>query len=67
MGKKKLSKEDYPIVKYRVVNGNGYSVCNTWDEVQEQIEYYKTHPSFKDDKRFHVQHVIKVTEEYIEI
>ena len=65
--KKKNSKEDYPIVKYRVVNGNGYTVCDTWDDVQEKINYYRTDPIFKDKERFQVHHVIKVTEEYIEI
>lgn len=67
MSKKKLTKEDYPVIKYRLINGNGYTVCNTWDEVQERIEYYKTNPVFKDNSRFQIQHVIKVTEEYIEI
>lgn len=67
MAKKKLSKEDYPIVKYRVVNGNGYTVCDTWNEVTERIEYLTTDPLFKDEKRFQPQYVIKVTEEYIEI
>ena len=67
MAKKKLSKEDYPIVKYRVVNGNGYTVCNTWSEVVERIGYLTTNPLFKDEKRFQPQYVIKVTEEYIEL
>ena len=67
MSKKKLTKEDYPITKYRLINGNGYTVCNTWDEVQERIKYYKTNPVFKDNTQFQIQHIIKVTEEYIEI
>ena len=64
---KKTKKEDYPIVKYRVVNGNGYTVCNTWDEVEKLINFYKTDPVFKDEERFQVKYVIKVIEEYIEI
>ena len=59
--------KQYPIVKYRVVNGNGYSVCNTWEGVQKQIEYYKTNPLFKDKENFQVKYVIKVTEEKIDI
>lgn len=67
MAKRKHSKEDYPIVKYRVVNGNGYAVCDTWSEVVERIGYLKTNPSFRGKERFQPQYVIKVTEEYIEI
>jgi len=59
--------KQYPIVKYRVVNGNGYSVCNTWEGVQKQIEYYRTNPLFKDKENFQVKYVIKVTEEKIDI
>jgi hypothetical protein len=59
--------KEYPIVKYRVVNGNGYTVCDTWEEVQEQIEYYKTNPLFQDKEYFQVKYVIKVTEEKIDI
>lgn len=67
MASKKNKKEDYPKVKYRVINGNGYSLCDTWEGVQKQIEYYKTDPLFKDKEEFQVKHVIKVTEEFIEI
>jgi hypothetical protein len=59
--------KQYPVVKYRVVNGNGYSVCDTWEEVQKRIEYYKTNPLFKDKENFQVKYVIKVTEEKIVI
>jgi hypothetical protein len=59
--------KQYPVVKYRVVNGNGYTVCDTWEEVQEQIEYYKTNPLFQDKEYFQVKYVIKVTEEKIDI
>lgn len=65
--KKKDKKEDYPKVKYRVVDGNGYSVANTWDEVLKRVERMKTDPIFKDEERFQIKHVIKVTEEFIEI
>jgi len=50
-----------------VVDGNGYSVVNTWDEVLKRVERMKTDPIFKDKERFQVKHVIKVTEEFIEI
>ena len=59
--------KQYPIVKYRVVNGNGYSVCDTWEEVQKRIEHYKTNPLFKDNESFQVKYVVKVTEEKIDI
>lgn len=59
--------KQYPVVKYRVVNGNGYSVCDTWEAVEKQIEYYKTNPLFKDKENFQVKYVIKVTEEKIDI
>ncbi len=64
MKKKQLK---YPIVKYRVVNGYGYSVCNSWEEVEAKIQYYKTDPIFKDDDKYQIKHIIKVTEEYIEL
>jgi len=67
MPSKKSKKEDYPKVKYRVVDGNGYTLCDTWDGVEEKINYYKTNPIFKDKEDFQVKYVIKVTEEYIEI
>lgn len=57
----------YPIVKYRVVNGNGYTICNTWQEVKERIDYYKTDPLFKDKKDFQIKYIVKVTEEKIVI
>lgn len=59
--------KQYPIVKYRIVNGNGYTVCDTWEEVQKRIEYYKTNPLFQDKENFQVKYVIKVTEEKIDI
>lgn len=64
MKKKQLK---YPIVKYRVVNGYGYSLCNSWEEVEAKIQYYKTDQIFKDDDKCQIKHVIKVTEEYIEL
>ena len=59
--------QKYPKIKYRVVNGNGYTLCNNWDEVENVINRYKTDPDFKDEERFQVKYVIKVTEELIEI
>lgn len=61
------NKKKYPIIKYRVVNSNGYTICDSWDQVEEQINYYKTNPLFKDKDRFQVKYVVKVTEEIIEI
>ena len=67
MPSKKSKKEDYPKVKYRVVDGNGYTLCDTWERVEEKISYYKTSPMFKDNEDLKDKYVIKVTEEYIEI
>ena len=61
------NKKKYPIIKYRVVNGNGYAICDSWSQVEERINYYKTDPLFKDKDRFQVKYVVKVTEELIEI
>jgi len=61
------NKKKYPKIKYRVVNGNGYAICDSWDQVEERINYYKTNPLFKDKDRFQVKYVVKVTEELIEI
>jgi hypothetical protein len=63
----KKTKNNYPKVKYRVVNGNGYTLCDSWEEVERKIDYYKTDPNFKDKERFQIKHVIKVTEELIEV
>lgn len=72
MEKKKRTKEDYPIVKYRIVTGNGYTVANTDEELKFNLERNKTFVeehciTERDKKRFSVQYVIKVTEEYIEL
>ena len=62
-----LDKKKYPKIKYRMVTGNGYTICNSWDQVKERINYYKTNPLFKDKDRFQIKYVVKVTEELIEI
>lgn len=61
------NKKKYPKTKYRVVNGNGYTICDSWGQVEERINYYKTNPLFKDKDRFQIKYVVKVTEELIEI
>lgn len=72
MANKKKTKEDYPIVKYRIVTGNGYYLVEGSEEALEKAlkareefikEYCKTEA---DIKRFSVQYVVKVTEEYID-
>ena len=50
-----------------MVNGNGYTICDSWSQVEERINYYKTNPLFKDKDKFQVKYVVKVTEELIEI
>ena len=72
MEKKKRAKEDYPIVKYRIVTGNGYTVADTEDELKSKLEWRKKFVeencnTEKDKKRFSAHYIIKVTEEYIEL
>lgn len=70
---KKHKKEDYPIVKYRIVNGNGYSVCDGRGELEEELkrmnEFYESlkERNNKDCERFKPKYVVKVTEEYLEL
>lgn len=59
--------QKYPKIKYRVVNGNGYVLCNNWKDVEKLINLYKTDPNFKDKERFQVKYIVKITEEIIEI
>ena len=71
--KKKNSKENYPIVKYRIVNGNGYVLCEGEEEFKEKLkranDFYESLKARNDCdcERFKVQYVIKVTEEYMEV
>jgi 5-formaminoimidazole-4-carboxamide-1-beta-D-ribofuranosyl 5'-monophosphate synthetase len=72
MEKKKRTKEDYPIVKYRIVTGNGYTVANSEEELKFGLERNKKFVeenciTERDKKRFSIQYIIKVTEEYIEL
>ena len=70
MAKKK--KEDYPIVKYRIVTGNGYSLVEGGEKALEKAleareNFIKEHCKTEADiKRFSVQYVVKITEEYID-
>ena len=59
--------QKYSKIKYRVVNGNGYTICDSWSQVEKLINQYRTNPLFKDRDRFQVKYVVKVTEEIIEI
>ena len=77
MANKKHKREDYPIVKYRIVTGNGYTVCNSEEELHEALkrsaefcEKLKEDADYNYDidiERFRPKYIIKVTEEYIEI
>ena len=70
MANNKRSEKDYPIVKYRIVNGNGYTICNSEEELQEKLErYIKFADSLneRDKNRFMPKYVVKVTEEYLRI
>ena len=66
--KKPVNKKDeFPKIKYKLVNGNGWTLCDTWEEVCKKVNYYRTDPIFKDKKRFQPQYVVKITEEYIDL
>ena len=68
MANKKRTKEDYPIIKYRIVTGNGYSLFDgSEDELKERLKEDFNFAKRVEDKRFEPQYVIKVTEEYLEI
>ena len=68
MANKKRTKEDYPIIKYRIVTGNGYSLFEgSEDELKERLKEDFNFAKRVEDKRFEPQYVIKVTEEYLEI
>jgi hypothetical protein len=60
-------KDEFPKVKYKLVNGNGWTLCDSWEKVCEEVKFYKTDPHFKELKRFQPQYVVKITEEYIEL
>lgn len=73
MASKCRTKEDYPIVKYRIVDGNGYQVCNSEKELHEtlkrKMDFYEelVEKGKYDIERFRPKYIVKVTEEYIEI
>ena len=68
MAKKKRTKEDYPIVKYRIVDGNGYNLVEgSENELKERLKEDFNFAKRVKDKRFEPQYVIKVIEEYLEI
>ena len=68
MANKKRTKEDYPIIKYRIVTGNGYDLFEgSENELKEEL-YRKFEFAKKyNDKRFKPQYVVKLTDEYITI
>lgn len=53
----------YPSVKYRVVNGNGNGIYYSLEQVKEVIANYAKNTN----QRFHVQYVVKITEELLDI
>ena len=68
MAKKKRTKEDYPIIKYRIVDGNGYNLFEgSEDELKERLKDDFKFAKRVNDKHFEPQYVIKVTETYLEI
>lgn len=67
MAKKRRTKEDYPIVKYRIVDGNGYSLCESEQELLNKLEMAIAFADKVKEDRFKPQYVVKVTEEYIDL
>ena len=70
MANKKRTKEDYPIVKYRVITGDGYFLFEGDEErlkqkLKERSDWVETLTYNKE--RLKVQYVVKVTEEYIDL
>lgn len=72
MANKKRAKQDYPIVKYRIVTGNGYYLVDgNKDALKKALEAREKfvldycHDE-ESKKRFSTQYIVKVTEEYIE-
>ena len=67
------NKDDYPIVKYRIVTGNGYYLVEGGEEelekalAERRLFVSTTCFTEKDKKRFSPKYVVKVTEEYIEV
>lgn len=68
MANKKHTKEDYPIIKYRIVTGNGYSLLEGSEtELKETLKRKFEFAKKYGKKRFEPQYVVKVSEEYITI
>ena len=68
MANKKHTKEDYPIIKYRIVTGNGYSLFEgSENELKKELFRKFEFAKRNNEKRFEPQYVIKVTEEYIDV
>ena len=68
MANKKRTKDDYPIIKYRIVNGNGYALLEGSEiELKEALKRKFEFAKKYGDKRFEPKYVIKVTEEYIDV
>ena len=70
MANKKRTKEDYPIVKYRIITGDGYYLFDGDEEslkqkLKERSDWIETLTYNKE--RLKVQYVVKVTEEYIDL
>jgi len=71
MAKKKRTKEDYPIVKYRVITGDGYFLFEGDEEklkqkLKERSDWIETLTTYHKE-RLKAQYVVKVTEEYIDL
>ena len=72
MANKKRTKQDYPIVTYRIVTGNGYYLVDgNKDALKKALEEREKFVlnvcrDEKSKKRFSTQYIVKVTEEYIE-
>ena len=61
----KDKKDEYPRVRYRIVNGYGYNVVNSMEEVEMRVKEIKE--KYLPGCDLYPRYVIKVTEEYIDI
>lgn len=62
------NQKQYPIVKYRIINGDGYHLTDEdqlVETLKKNIDFANSMTNEQDRNRFMPKHVIKVTEEII--
>lgn len=59
----KSKQDEYPKVKYRIVNGYGYTMANTMEEVETRVKEAKE--KYQRGCDVIPRYAIKITEEYV--